>query len=350
MLFPWTEEIGIDLGTANTHVCVKGAGVVVRESTAVAFQAARRRPICYGTEAKRLLDRQVPGVEVVRPVRQGALADFDAAVDLLRHFIRAALGRRMILFSPAVVVAAPVGTTSVQRNALVTGLRAAGAGPTYVVPKALAAAVGARLPVAGVESHLIVDAGAGATDIGVLSMGTVTAGSTLRYGGDDIDNAIIRAVRRAQGVRMDSASAEEVKIRVGSVHPDLGQDKVTVNGTAANNNGGAEPLAIVLQGASELLLKAVMPIVNEVAWVLEELPPKQRAEVEQAGLTLTGGCALLRGLPELLSHHLGLPVTVAKDPLSCTILGIESIIADLGALTLEGRRFVVGAPRANGGA
>ncbi|MBM3497927.1 MAG: rod shape-determining protein [Armatimonadetes bacterium] len=339
MLFPWTEEIGIDLGTANTHVCVKSGGVVVRESTAVAFQAARRRPICYGTEARRMMERQVPGVDVVRPLRHGAVADFDAAVDLLRHFMRQALGRRPLLFSPAVVVAAPLDASAVQRNALTHSLRAAGAGHTDVVPKALAAAIGARLPVAGVESRVIVDVGAGATDIGVISMGAVTAGCTLRYGGDDIDQALVRAIRRSQGVRVDPVSAEEVKIRVGSVHPDLGQDRVTLNGTSTNGNGGSEPTSIVVQGASELLLKAVLPIVGEIAWVLEDLPPKQRAEVEESGVTLTGGCALLRGFPELITHHLGIPATVAKDPLSCTILGLESITADLSALTLEGRRF-----------
>jgi len=350
MLFPWTEEIGIDLGTANTHVCVKGAGVVVRESTAVAFQASRRRPVCYGTEARRMMERQVPGLDVVRPLRHGAVADFDATVDLLRHFLRQALGRRPLLFSPAVVVAAPLDTTAVQRNALTTGLRSAGAGHTHVVPKALAAAIGARLPVAGVESRAIVDVGAGATDIAIVSMGAVTAGCTLRYGGDDIDQVLVRAIRRSQGVRVDSVSAEEVKIRVGSVHPDLGQDRVTLNGTSSNENGSSEPLAIVVQGASELLLKAVMPIVSEVAWVVEELPPKQRAEVEESGITLTGGCALLRGFPELISHHLGIPAAVAKDPLSCTILGIESITADLSALSLEGRRFAAGSSRTNGGA
>ncbi|MGQ9730911.1 MAG: rod shape-determining protein [Candidatus Zipacnadales bacterium] len=347
MLFPWTEEIGIDLGSANTHLCVKGAGVVVRESTAVAFQDSRRRPLCYGTEAKRMLERQVPGIEVVRPVRQGAVADFDATVELLRHWIRAALGRRT-LFSPTVVVSAPLQSTSVQRNALITSIRAAGAGQTYVVPKVLAAAIGARLPVSGVESHLIVDVGAGATDIGVVSMGTITAGATLRYGGDDVDQAILRAIKRSQGVRVDLSSAEEVKIRVGSVHPALGQDNVAVNGTTTNGNGGSGPSAIVLQGAPELLLRAVMPIVNEIAWVIDELPPKQRAEVEQNGITLTGGCALLRGFPELITHHLGIPTTVAKDPLSCTILGIESIIADLRALSMEGRRFAVGPARLNG--
>jgi len=297
-----------------------------------------------------MLERQVPGVEVVRPLGHGIVADFDATVDLLKHFIRSALGRRAILFSPAVVVSAPLDATGVQRNALTTGLRSAGAGQAYIVPKALAAALGARLPVSGVESHLIVDVGAGATDIGVISMGTVTAGTTLPYGGDDIDQAIVRAIRRSQGVRVDLASAEEAKIRVGSVHPDLGQDRVTVNGVATNGNGGAEPLAITLQGAPELLLKAVMPIVSEIAWVMDGLPTKQRAEVEQNGITLTGGCALLRGFPELVTHHLNLPATVAKDPLSCTILGIESITADLSALTLEGRRFAVGAGRANGGA
>ncbi len=348
MLFPWTMELGIDLGTANTHVCVKGAGVVVRESTAVGFQASRRRPICYGTDAKRMLERQVPDVHVVRPVRGGVVADFDATVDLVRYCMRAALGRRTP-FSPAVVVAAPMAATGVERRALTTSLRSAGGGVTYVVPKVLAAGVGARLPVGAVESTLFVDVGAGATDIGVVSLGTVTSGTTLRYGGDDIDKVIIRAIKHSQGVIVDEASAEEVKIRVGSVHPELGHDTVKLNTSSANGNGGAEPTAIVLQGAPELLLKAITPIISEIAWVLEELPPKQRAEVDQRGAVLTGGCALLRGFPELITHRLGIPAVVAKDPLSCTILGIESILADLSALTMDGRRFSLGASRQNGG-
>ena len=348
MLFPWTEELGIDLGTANTHVCVKGAGVVVREATAVAYQPSRRRPVALGTDAKRMLERQVPDIDVIRPIRRGAVAEFDPAVDLLRHCLRTALGRRT-LFSPAVVAAAPLGATSVERKALTTSLRSAGAGQAHVVPKALAAGVGARLPVGAPESTLIVDVGAGATDIGVVSLGTVTAGTTLRYGGDDIDDVVVRAIKRSQGVLVDPVSAEEVKIRVGSVHPDLGHGTVKVNGAQANGQG-SEPLAIVLQGAPELLLKAVLPIVNEIGWLVQELPPKQRMEVEQRGVVLTGGCALLRGFPELISHRLGLPAIVAKDPLSCTILGIESILADLSALTMEGRRFSLKAGRTNGSA
>jgi len=346
MRLPWAEELGLDLGTANTHLVVKGHGVVVREATAVAFQEARRRPVAYGTEAKRMLERQVPGVEVVRPVRKGVVAEFDAAVDLIRHFLRQALGRRY-LFSPVVVTAAPLRATSVERRALAQAIRSAGAGHAVIVPRALAAAVGAWVPAAGVDSQMVVDVGAGATDVGVISMGAVIAGSTLRYGGDDIDEVLIRAIKRAQGVRVDQPSAEEVKIRVGSVLPELAQDTVKVNNVQRNGNG-SEPLAVVLQGAPELLLKAVLPITNEIGWVVDELPPRQRAEVEQSGIVLTGGCALLRGLPELVTHRLGLPCKVAKDPLSCTILGIESILGDLRALSLQGRRFSLTAPRTNG--
>ena len=131
------------------------------------------------------------------------------------------------------------------------------------------------------------------------------------------------------------------------MHPDLGQDIVKVTPPTTNGNG-SEPLAIVLQGAPELLLKAVLPIINEIGWIIDELPPRQRAEVEQSGVVLTGGCALLRGFPDLVTHRLGVPATVAKDPLSCTILGLESILGDLRALTLGGRRFSLTAPRANG--
>ena len=331
----WGEEFAIDLGTANVHVCVRDAGIVVREASAIAYNQARRA-VAVGTEARRMAERGVPGVSVVRPLRGGTVANFDATVELLRHCIRAALGRRPIL-SPRVVVATPIEPTSVEYRALRDALRAAGAGKVYDVPRALAAAIGAAVPLDGPEARMVIDLGAGSTDIGILSLGAITAGTTLHYGGDDLDEAIRRRLRRAHGIAIGRTVAEEVKVQVGAVQPDLAQSTDKLRSLLGN--GGGNGSALPQEEIPELLARALLPVVSEVRWLLEELPAKHRTEVRETGVVLTGGTALLGGIGPLFAERLELPVTVARDPLSCTVLGLESILSDLRALTLDGRRF-----------
>ncbi|NPV48190.1 MAG: rod shape-determining protein [Armatimonadetes bacterium] len=337
MNLPWADELAIDLGTATIHVCVKNDGVVVREPTVLAYGASSRRPVAYGWEARRMLEHGLEDVRVVQPIRDGVVADFDAAVALLRHCIHGALGRRP-LFNPTVLVARPTVCTSVEERALHDALRAAGAGRVFTVQKALAAAIGAGQPVDAVETHLSVDIGAGATDIGAVSMGMLTAAAAPRLAGDYLDQAILRHIKRLQGIRITATTAEEIKCRVGTV------DRTLVNGSLSGfspssptDNLQADDLQ--LDEIPDVVAGALTTIYDEIAWLVEQLPPKARAEIGANGIIVTGGTALLKGLSDHMAGYLGLPVRVATDPMSCTVLGLQSVLNDMSALSLEGRRF-----------
>lgn len=334
MNLPWAEELAIDVGTACLHISVKHGGVVVREPSLVAYGESRRRPLAFGLEARRMLERAVEGVRVVQPIRNGVVADFDAAVALLRHFIHRALGRRPML-NPIIVTACPTAASPVEQRVLQDAIRLAGGGRILMVQKALAAAIGAGLPLDNIETRLLVDIGAGATDIGAVSMGLLSAGASPALAGDTLDHYLVRHVKRTQGIRVSATTAEEMKIQVGTVDPLL----------QGNNNGFStssdelQAYDVKLDEIPAVVADALAPIYDEIAWLIEQLPPKARAEIGANGITLTGGTALLKGLPEHMAGWLGVPVEVATDPMSCTILGLQSIVNDMGALSLEGRRF-----------
>ncbi|MGC9319666.1 MAG: rod shape-determining protein [Armatimonadota bacterium] len=334
-LLPWKTGLAIDVGTASCHISVRDAGLVVREPTVIAFEADRRRPIAYGAEAKQMLDREVSDVEVVRPLDGGVVADFDAAVLLLRHLIHQALGHRPLL-APTAVTGEPTRATQVERRALVNVLRAAGVGEVVPVPRALAAAIGAGLPMDQPECRLVVDMGAGSTDIAVVSGGMIAAGEALHYGGDDLDEAIRRYVKRRYRTSIGLARAEDIKIMAGALSSEMVGEEVRLADVATDE---PEDGSQKLEGIAELMRGALKPAAAEILWVLEELPERQVDEISQVDSTLTGGCALLRGITDLLSEELALSFTAAPDPMSCTILGLEAISNDLDALSLDGRRF-----------
>lgn len=339
MNLPWADELAIDLGTASLHISVKHGGVVVREPAVVAYGESRRHPLAFGLEARRLMERAVDGVRIVQPIRGGVVADFDAAVALLRHFIHKALGRRP-LFNPVIVTACPTACSPVEHRALQDALRLAGGGRILVVQKALAAAIGAGLPLDSIETHMLVDIGAGSTDIGAVSMGLLSAGVSPTMAGDRIDEAIVRHVKRTQGIRISATTAEEMKIQMGAVDPLLSGNS---NGFSTSTDE-LQAYDVNMDEIPACVADSVLPIYDEIAWLIEQLPPKARAEIGANGITLTGGTALLKGLHEHMAGWLGVPVQVATDPMSCTILGLQSIVNDMGALSLEGRRFSYTAP------
>lgn len=334
MNLPWADELAIDVGTANLHISVKHGGVVVREPAVVAYGENRRQPIAFGLEARRMLERAVEGVRVVHPIRQGVVADFDAAVALLKHFLHKALGRRPLL-NPVIVTACPTACTPVEQRVLHDALHAAGGGRVLMIQKALAAAIGAGLSLDSIETNLLVDIGAGATDMGALSMGLLSAGASPPLAGDRVDRAIVRHVKRTQGIRISATTAEEMKIQVGAVDPLLSGN---ANGFSTSTDE-LQAYDVDMDEIPAVVADALVPIYDEIAWLIEGLPPKARAELGANGIVLTGGTARLKGLAEQMAGCLGVPVTVATDPMSCTILGLQSIVNDMGALSLEGRRF-----------
>ena len=334
-LLPWKQKLAIDVGTATCHISVQGAGLLVREPTVIAFETERRRPIAYGSEAKQMLDREVSDVEVVRPLEGGVVADFDAAVTYLRYYIQQALGHRPLL-APTVVTAEPTRSTQVEQRALMNALKAAGAGEVITVPRSLAASIGAGIPMDQPECRLLVDMGAGSTDIGIISMGMIAAGETLHFGGDDLDEAIRRFVQRRYRVTIGSARAEDIKIMAGALSSEMMAEQVRLSDL---HDGDANGENQKLEGIAELLRASLKPIASEVLWILDALPERQLDEITQVESILTGGCAQLRGITDLLSDELALRFTAAPDPMSCTILGLEAILNDLEALSLDGRRF-----------
>lgn len=340
MRLPWGDQIAIDLGTANTHICVKGVGVVVREPSVIAFDSSGRRPVAVGLEAKRMLERDVEGVQVVRPIRNGVVAHFDAAVAMLRTFIQQALGKRPLL-NPLVITSHPNEATIVEQRALVDTIRASGGGQIISVQRALATALGSGLSIGGDQSQMVIDLGAGMTSASVVAMGLATTGISIRFGGDDLDEVIRRAVRRSQGIRISLSSAEQVKLHVGTLLPPDQSDSMRVDGVGANGEPavGAD---ISVTDVPELLTRGLTRVVGEIAWVLEELPPRQQTEVSATGAVLTGGGALLGGIDAFMAEWLGIPVRVATDPPSCTILGLEAVLNDPHAVSLDGRRFKAG--------
>ena len=337
MRFPWGYELAIDLGTANTHICVKGAGVVVREPSMIAYDGAGRRPIAVGLEARRMLERDVQGVHVLRPIRGGVVADFDATVAMLRHLLHRALGRRPLI-TPRVIAALPNQATDVERRALADALHAAGGGEIIVVDKSLAAALGAGVRVEGDATRLVVDLGAGATSVGLVAMGMATTGTVVRFGGDDLDELIRRNVKRAQGIQISPTSAEQAKLQVGTLLPPEHGSSLRVDGIAGES-GTPATADVALGDVPEMLVRGLNRPITEIAWLLEELPPSQRAEVAANGAVLTGGGALLGAVDAYLAEKLGIPVQVATDPASCTILGLEAMLNEPHAISLGGRRF-----------
>jgi len=338
-ILPWTDQLAMDVGSASVHIAAKGEGVVLREPSFVAFDSPSKRPVAFGTEAHQLWERAVDEVDIVRPIRGSVVADFDATVAMLRAFIRQAMGRRP-LFAPMVVLATPASATQVEMRALHDSLHAAGAGHIVDVQRPLAVGLGADLPLQSDDSYLIVDIGAGATDGGVFHNGLVTSSRSFRFGGDDLNEAIIRAVKRQRGIRLSAPAAEHLKREAGSVQTALANGPVHVDDVVlVNNDQHLESYEMEVDQVPQILTEAFEPLIEELQWLTEELPRAQKQQVAGGGIMLSGGTALLGGLDELIASRLHLPCRVASDPISCTILGLETVLTDIEALSLGGQRF-----------
>lgn len=335
LLQVWGNALAIDLGTANTRVWARDGRGMVREASSVAYLPRRGRVMAVGAKARDLAQRQARSAEVVEPIKRGAVAEFNASVALLRAFVSQALDRRPIL-SPAAVVSAPAESTGVEYRALRDAIRAAGISRIHAVAKSLAAGVGGGVPVDHAQSILVVDLGAGITEISVMSSGMLSLARSLPFGGVDLDEALRRCLRRHAGVQVSRAAAEDIKLRIGSVDPALAKDTLDLSGMVPS---GVEA-KIAGSDLAAVLAEAFEPIVEEVQWVIEQVAPKEWAEIEPNGVLLCGGGALLRGLPELFASRLGIRATVAEDPLGATVLGLSAIARDMKSLSADGEHLV----------
>ena len=316
--------MGIDLGTANTLVYVRGRGILIREPSVVALNVHTREILKVGEEAKRMLGRTPGHIVAVRPLKDGVIADFEQTERMLRHFIEKVNKSRMWAL-PEVVVGIPSGVTEVERRAVLDATRKAGARQAYLIEEPMAAAIGAGLPVAEPTGSMIVDIGGGTTEVAVISLGGIVTSRSIRTAGDEIDEAITAYIRRAYNLFIGDRTAEDVKINIGSAYPLEQELSMTVRGRNLIT-GLPRSTTITSEEVRDAISDPVNQIVEAVKVALESAPPELAADIMDQGIYLAGGGALLRGLDQLIAAETLMPVHIAKDPLSCVALGAGEVL------------------------
>ena len=319
-----SRNMGIDLGTANTLVYVRGRGILIREPSVVALNVHTREVLKVGEEAKKMLGRTPGHIVAVRPLKDGVIADFEQTEKMLRHFIEK-VNKSRIWALPEVVVGIPSGVTEVERRAVLDATRKAGARQAYLIEEPMAAAIGAGLPVAEPTGSMIVDIGGGTTEVAVISLGGIVTSRSIRTAGDEIDEAITAYIRRTYNLYIGDRTAEEVKIVLGSAYPLEKEITMTVRGRNLIT-GLPRATTISSDEIREAISDPVNQIVEAVKVALESAPPELAADIMDQGIYLAGGGALLRGLDELIAAETLMPVHIAKDPLSCVALGAGEVL------------------------
>ncbi len=323
--------MAIDLGTANTLVYVKGRGIVLNEPSVVAITTRRgkKRVQAVGDEAKMMLGRTPGNIEAIRPLRDGVIADFEVAEEMIKHFIRKVHNRRSFA-SPQVVVCVPSGSTAVERRAIQESAESAGARRVYLVEEPMAAAIGAGLPVTEPTGSMVVDIGGGTTEVAVLSLGGIVYSRSVRVGGDKMDEAIINYIRRTHNLLIGEATAERVKKDIGSAcAPENGEGVEMIIKGRDLMNGVPKEIIVSQRQIAESMAEPVGAIVEAVKVALEHTAPELAADIVDKGIVLTGGGALLGNLDFVLRHSTGLPVSIADEPLSCVALGTGRVLEDM---------------------
>ena len=327
----WSSDLAIDLGTANTLVYVKGRGIVLNEPSVVAVteNRGRRQVVAVGDEAKMMLGRTPGNISAIRPLRDGVIADFEIAEEMIKHFIRKVHARRTFA-APQVIVCVPSGSTAVERRAIQESAESAGARKVFLIEEPMAAAIGAGLPVMEPTGSMVVDIGSGTTEVAVLSLGGIVYSKSIRVGGDKMDEAIIAYIRRNHNLLVGEASAERIKKEIGSAcPPEDGEGRLMEIKGRDLMNGVPKELLISERQIAEGLAEPVSAIVEAVKVALEHTAPELASDIVDKGIVLTGGGALLGNLAFVLRHATGLPVSVADDPLTCVALGTGKSLEDM---------------------
>ena len=327
LLGVFSNDIGIDLGTANTLVYVKDHGIVLREPSVVAVQQGTKKVLAVGDEAKRMLGRTPGNIVAIRPLKDGVIADFEVTEAMLRHFISKVHNRRRMV-RPRVVIAVPSGITEVEKRAVKDSATHAGAREVYLIEEPMAAAIGVGLPVQDAAGNMIIDIGGGTTEGALISLSGIVFSRSVRVAGDELDESIINYMKRAYNLMIGERTAEEIKIKIGSAYKLEKENTMEVKGRDLVA-GLPKTITISSQEVREALLEPISTIVDSVRITLERCPPELSADLVDRGLVLAGGGALLRGLDRLLQEETGLPVHVAEDPLSAVAEGTGKALQEL---------------------
>ncbi|MCY3828291.1 MAG: rod shape-determining protein [Rhodospirillaceae bacterium] len=329
-----SADMAIDLGTANTLVYVKGRGIILNEPSVVVLRETkgRREVLAVGDEAKLMLGRTPGNLQAIRPLRDGVIADFDVAEEMIKHFIRKVHNRRSFA-APQIIVCVPSGSTVVERRAIHQSCTSAGASRVYLVEEPMAAAIGAGLPVTEPTGSMVVDIGGGTTEVAVLSLGGIVYARSVRVGGDKMDEAVIGYIRRNHNVLIGESSAERIKKEIGSAAvPKDGEGKMLSVKGRDLMNGVPKELILSEAQIAEALSEPVGQIIEAVKTALEHTAPELAADIVDKGIMLTGGGALLGNVEIVLRQATGLPVSIADDPLSCVALGTGRCLEELRSL------------------
>lgn len=327
LLGRFSRDMGIDLGTANTLVYVRGRGVLLREPSVVAIDRDSKRPLAVGEEAKRMLGRTPGSIIATRPLKDGVIADFELTEKMIRDFIHK-VHRRSMFTAPTVVIGIPSGVTEVEKRAVKEAAKKAGAKEAYVIEEPMAAAIGAGMPISEPTGCMIVDIGGGTTEVAVISLGDIVTARSIRVAGDEIDEAIINYIRRTYNLFIGDRTAEEAKIEIGSAYPTTPERTMDVRGRDLVS--GLPRRATISSGEiREAIQEPINAIVEAVKVTLEGTPPELAADLYERGILLAGGGALLEGLDMLIARETGMPVHIADDPLSCVVLGTGVVLEGL---------------------
>ncbi len=334
-LMGWlSADMAIDLGTANTLVYVRGKGVVLNEPSVVAIEEYRgkKQVLAVGNEAKLMLGRTPGNIHAIRPLRDGVIADFEIAEEMIKYFIRKVHNRRSFA-SPMVIVCVPSGSTAVERRAIQESAEAAGARKVWLIEEPMAAAIGAGLPVTEPTGSMVVDIGGGTTEVAVLSLGGIVYARSVRVGGDKMDSAIISYIRRNHNLLVGEGSAEKIKKEIGSAcPPEKGEGRTVEIKGRDLMNGVPKEIVITERQVAESLAEPVAQIVEAVKVALENTAPELAADIVDKGIVLTGGGALLTNLDQVLRNATGLPVSIAENPLACVVKGTGKALEDIHKL------------------
>ena len=331
LLGMFSNDLGIDLGTASTLVYAKGKGIVCNEPSVVAIDKATRKVLAVGAEAKRMLGRTPGDIVAIRPMKDGVIADFDATEQMLRYFIQKVHNRKTFL-RPRIIVGVPSGITQVEQRAVRDSAEQAGAREVYLIEEPMAAAIGAGLPITEPSGNMVVDIGGGTTDVAVISLAGIVYSKTVKTGGDKMDEAIINYIKRKYNLLIGERTAEHIKMTIGSAYK-LDEDVKTMEVRGRDLVSGIpKTLIIDDEEVREALMEQVLTIVNTIKVTLENTPPELAADIVEKGIVLAGGGALLKGIDVLIREETALPIVIAEDPLSAVVMGTGKALDELDLL------------------
>ena len=325
----FSNDLSIDLGTANTLVYASGKGIVLNEPSVVALRSENGKPtktvVAVGTDAKAMLGRTPGSIEAIRPLKDGVIADFIVTEAMLQAFIKKAHGSRYFRPAPRILVCVPFGSTQVERRAIRESAEGAGARKVFLIEEPMAAAIGAGLPVHEARGSMVVDIGGGTSEIAVISLNGIVYGNSVKIGGDTFDESIINFIRRNYGILIGEATAERIKHEIGSAYPGDSVSEISVKG---RNLSEGVPRTFTLNSNEilESLQEPLQSIANSLKSALEQTPPELGSDIAERGIVLTGGGALLTNIEKLLAEETGLPVLLADNPLTCVARGGGRII------------------------